>query len=87
MLSVHYSYNNCTLSPKWQILATFLPIMYTLYGTILFFIFYFFREFQLMTSALDNTFYYQIKTPISFWCRWRLNLKSLIQLSEILSID
>ena len=31
--------------------------------------------------------YYQIKTLIGFWCRRRLNLKSLIQLSEILLIE
>ena len=30
--------------------------------------------------------YHQIKTSIDFWCTWKLNLKSLIQLSEALSI-
>ena len=30
--------------------------------------------------------YYQIKTPINFWCRQGLNHKSLIQLWEILPI-
>ena len=31
--------------------------------------------------------YHQTKTLISFWCRQRLNLKSLIQPSEILPIE
>ena len=30
--------------------------------------------------------YYQAKTPISFWYRWGLNPRSLIQLSEILLV-
>ena len=29
--------------------------------------------------------YYHTKTPISFWCRGRLNLRSLIQPLEILT--
>ena len=40
-----------------------------------------------MTSAFDNcTLYYQTKTPIGFWCKWRLNLKSLIKPSETLPV-
>ena len=31
--------------------------------------------------------YHQTKTPINFWYRWRLNLKSLIQLSETLPVE
>ena len=45
------------------------------------------REFKPMTSTPDITLYHQIKTPISFWCRQRLNFNSLIQLSEILSVE
>ena len=33
-----------------------------------------------MAFAPDDTLYYQTKTPINFWCRHGLNLKSLIQL-------
>ena len=44
--------------------------------------FFFFREFQPMVFA-----YHQSKTPISFWYRRRLNLRSLIQPSEILPIE
>ena len=33
------------------------------------------------------TFYHQIKISISFWWRQRLNLRSLIQSSEILTIE
>ena len=41
-----------------------------------------------MASASDNcVIYYQTKTPISFWCKWRLNIKSLIQLSKILPVE
>ena len=31
--------------------------------------------------------YHQTKTPISFWCRWGLNLRSLIQPLEILPVE
>ena len=33
------------------------------------------------------TLYHQTNTPISFWYRQRLNLKSLIQPSETLSVE
>ena len=32
-------------------------------------------------------FYHQTKTPISFWCRWGLNPRSLIQPLEILPVE
>ena len=32
-------------------------------------------------------FYHQTKTPISFWCKWGLNLRSLIQQSETLPVE
>ena len=38
-----------------------------------------FLSFNLWRLFLIITFYYHIKTPIGFWCRRRLNLKSLIQ--------
>lgn len=34
MFIFHYCYKVYIVVPKWQILATFLPIMYTLYHTI-----------------------------------------------------
>ena len=40
-----------------------------------------------MTTALNNALYHQIKTLIGFWCRRKLNPRSLIQPSEILSIE
>ena len=40
-----------------------------------------------MASAPDNSSYYQIKTPISFWCRRGLNPRSLIQPSETLPVE
>ena len=49
-----------------------------------FFFFFWEREFQpLLMIAL----YHQTKTLISFWCRWGLNLKSLVQPSETLSVE
>lgn len=40
-----------------------------------------------MSSAYNKyNFYYQIKTSIDFLCRLKLNFKSFIRLSEILSI-
>ena len=40
-----------------------------------------------MRLLLIIAFYYQIKTPIGFWCRRRLNCKYLIQPSETLSFE
>ena len=42
---------------------------------------FFFREFQLMAFSPVNVFYHQVKTPIDFWYKWRLNFRFLIQLS------
>ena len=39
-----------------------------------------------MASVLDDSFYHQTKTPISFWCRWRLNPRFFIQQLEILPV-
>ena len=48
----------------------------------------FFRKFQFMASALDHiAFYHQTKILISFWCRWGLNPRFLIQPSETLSVE
>ena len=52
------------------------------------FFFFFLREsFNLWRLLLIVTLYYQTKTPISFWCRWGLNPRSLIQPSEILPVE
>ena len=41
-----------------------------------------------MASTSDScTLYHQIKTPINFLCRRELNIRSLIQPSETLSIE
>ena len=40
-----------------------------------------------MTSTLNNALYHHIKTLIDFWCRRKLNLRSLIQPSEILPVE
>ena len=52
------------------------------------FFFFFWRErereresFNLWHPLLMIAFYHQTKIPISFWCRRKLNSKSLIQLS------
>ena len=40
-----------------------------------------------MTSAFDYcTLYHQTKTLVNFWCRWGLNPRSQIQLSETLLV-
>ena len=40
-----------------------------------------------MGSTLDNTLYHQTKTPIDFWYKQVLNLKSLIQSLETLRVE
>ena len=45
------------------------------------------REFQLMALLLMIIFYHQTKTPISFWYRRGLNLRSLIQPLETLPVE
>ena len=40
-----------------------------------------------MSSALDDAFYHQTKTPIGFLCRQGLNPESLIQPSETLPVE
>ena len=40
-----------------------------------------------MVPTLDNALYHQTKTLINFWCRWKLNLRSLIQPLETLPIE
>ena len=49
--------------------------------------YYFFLEsFNLWRPLLMIALYHQTKTLISFWCRRRLNPRSLIQLSKILLV-
>ena len=45
------------------------------------------REFKPMTSTSNIDLYHQIKIPIGFLCKRRLNFRSLIQLSETLSVE
>ena len=53
-----------------------------------FFFFFFLRDsFNVWRPLLIIDLYYQIKTPISFLCKQGLNLRSLIQPSEILPIE
>ena len=51
------------------------------------FFFFFLREFQLMTSVLDNRSLLLDQNINQFWCRRRLNPRSFIQLSEILPVE
>ena len=39
------------------------------------------------SAFMPSFFYHQIKTPISFWYRWRLNFKYLIQLLKTLLVE
>ena len=48
----------------------------------------FFKEnFNIWYPFFMIILYHQTKTPISFWCKWGLNLISFIQPSEILPIE
>ena len=47
----------------------------------------FFRQFQPMAFASNDSSLYQTKTPINFWCMRGLNLRSFIQPSEILHVE
>ena len=40
-----------------------------------------------MASVSADSFYYQTKIQIGFWCRWGLNSKSLIQPFETLPVE
>ena len=40
-----------------------------------------------MVSASDDVFYYQTKTPISFWYKQGMNSRTFIQLSETLPVE
>ena len=51
-----------------------------------FFFNFFLESFNLQRPLLMIALYHQTKTPISFWYRWGLNPRSLIQPSEILPI-
>ena len=48
---------------------------------------FFLENFNLWHPLLMIAFYHQIKTPISFWCKQGLNLKSLIQPFETLPVE
>ena len=49
--------------------------------------FFFFKEFQRMAPAHNDNSLLSDKVSINFWYRRGLNLKSLIQLSEILPVE
>ena len=50
--------------------------------------FFLYIKFQFMVSAYDGcAHFHQTKTPIGFLCRWRLNLKFLIQQSKTLPVE
>ena len=48
---------------------------------------FFLENFNLWHMLLIITLYHQSKTPMSFYYKRRLNLRSLIQLSETLSVE
>ena len=48
---------------------------------------FFFREFQSMTSTLNDVLYHQIKTLIDFWCWWRLNPRFRVNWNPLISIS
>ena len=55
---------------------------------LLLLLFFFFEKvFNLWRPLLMIALYHQNETPISFWCRQGLNPRSLIQLSETLTVE
>ena len=66
-------------------------ILYSLYQRpfdIYIHIYIYILKFHLIVSiSYDYAIYYQIKTPISFWCRQELNSRSFIQLSKTLLVE
>ena len=50
-------------------------------------IFFFWKNFNLWRRLLMIVLYHQTKTLISFWCKWLLNPRSFIQLSETLPVE
>ena len=67
--------SNTTLSSS--ILAVFMNLTYMEY-------FFFIESFNLLRLLLMITLYYLTKTPISFWYRQGLNIRSFIQSSKTL---
>ena len=53
----------------------------------LYFFFSFLEFHNLWRSFLLITLYYQIKISFDFLCRWELNIRFLIQLSETLPVE
>ena len=54
---------------------------------ILLYIYIFLESFNLWRPLLMIALYHQTKISISFWCKWGLNPKSLIQPLETLSVE
>ena len=51
------------------------------------FFFFFLKSFNLWRPLLIIALCYQTKAPISFWCKWGLNPRSLIQPSDTLLVE
>ena len=78
------SYFNIYFTPFIFFLYLFIYLFIIIYNSIV--IITTKGEFEPLTFLI-KTLYHQTKTPINFWCKQELNLKSLIQPSEILSIE
>ena len=58
-----------------------------LFGQMGHLLFFFFLRERESFNLWQVVLYYQIKILISFWYRWGLNSRSLIQLLETLSVE
>ena len=50
-------------------------------------VFFFFFDRVIRTKVFVIFDYFQLEFPIDFWYRWELNLESLIQPSDTLSVE
>ena len=71
---------SCSIYPVTRMHFALILFFYVKCLFFFFFLFSFLRVFQHMCLFLMITFYYQTKTSIDFWCRRRLNIKSLFLL-------
>ena len=62
-------------------------LIWVIFGGFYFYFLFFLENFNLWRLLLMIVFYHQTKTPIGFWCKRRLNPRSLTQPSETLPIE
>ena len=84
LLGFSFSYLLCQIEVVRSLYANMFDTFYGYNGREKIF---FLESFSLWCPLLMIALYHQIKTPISFWCRWGLNPRSLIQPLETLPVE